>query len=56
MSTPLQGIRVVELSTFVAGPVTARLLGDMGATVIKVEAPGGDGWRGTGTSYLPRFA
>ena len=56
MSTPLQGIRVVELSTFVAGPVTARLLGDMGATIIKVEAPGGDGWRGTGTSYLPRFA
>ncbi len=55
MSAPLSGIRVVELSTFVAGPVTARLLADMGAEVIKVEAPSGDGWRGTGTSYLPRF-
>ena len=55
MQGPLSGIKVVELSTFVAGPVTARLLGDMGAEVIKVEAPAGDGWRGTGTSYLPRF-
>ena len=57
MNGPLSGIRVVELSTFVAGPVTARLLGDMGAEVIKVEAPFGDGWRGTGISYLPlRFS
>lgn len=55
MSGPLSGIRVVELSTFVAGPVTARLLGDMGASVIKVEAPAGDGWRGTGISFLSRF-
>ncbi len=55
MNGPLSGIKVVELSTYVAGPVTARLLGDMGATVIKVEAPSGDGWRASGVSYTARF-
>ena len=55
MRGPLSGIRVVEMSTFVAGPVTARLLADMGAEVIKVEAPRGDDWRRTGVSYNPRF-
>lgn len=50
---PLEGVKVVELSTFVAGPVTARLLADLGAEVVKVEAPNGDGWRATGVSYLP---
>lgn len=57
MSGPLSGVRVVEMSTFVAGPVTARLLADMGATVIKVERPEGDTWRETGKNYLPhRFS
>lgn len=55
MSGPLSGIKVVEMSTYVAGPVTARLLGDMGAEVIKVEAPAGDGWRASGVSYTRRF-
>ncbi len=54
MKGPLSGIKVVELATFVAGPVTARLMADMGADVIKVEAPGGDGWRKSGVSYLPQ--
>lgn len=35
----LDGIRVVELGTLIAGPFAGRLLGDMGAEVIKVEAP-----------------
>jgi formyl-CoA transferase len=37
---PLAGVRVVELGMLLAGPFTSRLLGDMGAEVIKVEAPG----------------
>lgn len=53
MSKPLEGVRVVELSTFVAAPVTARLLADMGAEVIKVERPTGDDWRATGIGYRP---
>ena len=53
MAAPLKGITVVEMSTFVAGPVTGRLLADLGATVIKVEKTDGDNWRETGKSYLP---
>ena len=37
---PVAGVRVLELGTRAAGPVAGRLLGDMGAEVIKVEAPG----------------
>jgi len=37
---PLAGIRVIELGSLLAGPFTGRLLGDMGAEIIKVEAPG----------------
>ncbi len=55
MSGPLSGIKVVELAAFVAAPVVGRMLADMGAQVVKVEAPSGDGWRQTGISYLPRF-
>ncbi len=37
---PLAGIRVIELGSLLAGPFAGRLLGDMGAEIIKVEAPG----------------
>jgi formyl-CoA transferase len=37
---PLAGVRVIELGMLLAGPFTGRLLGDMGAEVIKIEPPG----------------
>ncbi len=37
---PLAGVRVIELGQLLAGPFTGRLLGDMGAEIIKVEPPG----------------
>ena len=37
---PLAGVRMIELGTLLAGPFAGRLLGDMGAEVIKVESPG----------------
>jgi formyl-CoA transferase/succinyl-CoA--D-citramalate CoA-transferase len=42
---PLGGLRVLELGTLIAGPFGGQLLGDYGAEVIKVEAPGGDPMR-----------
>ncbi len=57
MSTlPLAGIRVLDLSTVIFGPYAAQWLADMGAEVIKVEAPGGDSTRRTGPSKEANMA
>ena len=44
----LDGIKVIDIATVIAGPGAARYLADFGADVIKVEAPGGDGTRRLG--------
>ena len=45
MAYLLDGIKVIDLASFLAGPGAATLMADYGAEVIKIEPPGGDGYR-----------
>ena len=56
MSGPLEGIRVLELTSVVLGPWACQLLADMGADVIKVEPPYGDSNRSLGAYHNPGMA
>ena len=48
---PLAGLRVLELARVLAGPWIGQTLADLGADVVKVEAPGGDETRGWGPPF-----
>ena len=48
---PLEGVRIIDIATFIAAPFAATVLSEFGAEVIKVEQPGvGDPWRRYGTA------
>ena len=53
MASPLEGLRVLDLSRVLAGPVATQIFGDLGAEVIKIEKPGeGDDTRRWGPPFL----
>jgi formyl-CoA transferase len=58
-SGPLAGVRVVEIGQYISGPYAGKILGDMGAHVVKIESAEGDPmrrWEGSGAGYSPQFA
>jgi crotonobetainyl-CoA:carnitine CoA-transferase CaiB-like acyl-CoA transferase len=54
MTAPLAGLRVIELARILAGPWAGQTLADLGADVIKVEAPEGDDTRKWGPPFITR--
>ncbi|MFN4159306.1 MAG: CaiB/BaiF CoA transferase family protein [Gemmobacter sp.] len=54
MAAPLAGLKVVELARILAGPWSGQILADLGADVVKVEAPEGDDTRRWGPPFIER--
>ena len=54
MSAPLEGVKVIELARILAGPWAGQTLADLGADVLKVEAPEGDDTRRWGPPFIER--
>jgi len=52
ISYPLEGVKVVDLTQYVAGPYCTQVLADLGASVLKVERPGGDVYRRQGPVFV----
>ncbi|MEO1647514.1 MAG: CaiB/BaiF CoA-transferase family protein [Pseudomonadota bacterium] len=53
-NTPLAGLKVLELARVLAGPFAGQILADLGADVLKVESPEGDGTRQWGPPWVTR--
>nr|WP_314091891.1 CoA transferase [uncultured Shinella sp.] len=51
---PLSGVRVVDFGQYIAGPAVAMILGDLGATVVHVDPPGGPLWDNPANAILNR--
>src|SRR5712692_4498442 len=49
---PLTGIKIIDMTTNIAGPLAARMLAEMGADVIHIEPPWGDDGRNSTTAFL----
>lgn len=54
MSTPLHGLKVIELARILAGPWIGQTLADLGADVLKIESPEGDDTRKWGPPFIER--
>jgi len=51
---PLSGVRVVDFGQYIAGPAVAMILGDLGASVVHIDPPGGPLWNNPANAILNR--